>query len=93
MGYYYPLKSPNLITFDKYIKNYRYKQFLKKILTALFTTIRKINFLNHCFLSFQRSEGTNGAMGDIGVSQAELVGPRANARRLPQYLAALSGEF
>ncbi|XP_026325068.1 facilitated trehalose transporter Tret1 isoform X2 [Hyposmocoma kahamanoa] len=42
-------------------------------------------------IQYERSEGTNGAMGDIGVSQAELVGPSGdNARRLPQYLAALS---
>ncbi|XP_072947178.1 trehalose transporter 1-like protein isoform X2 [Epargyreus clarus] len=35
--------------------------------------------------------GPNGAMADVGVSQAELVEPRGdNARKLPQYIAALS---
>lgn len=51
-------------------------------------------FFNDYFLSFQRSEETNGAMGDIGVSQAELVGGSADTgRKFPQYIAALSGEL
>lgn len=33
-------------------------------------------------------------MAEIGVSQVELVEPREdNARKLPQYIAALSGTF
>ncbi|XP_041986327.1 facilitated trehalose transporter Tret1 isoform X2 [Aricia agestis] len=32
----------------------------------------------------------NGAMADIGVSQSDLVEPRGEGRKLPQYIAAIS---
>ncbi|CAG4950920.1 unnamed protein product [Colias eurytheme] len=39
----------------------------------------------------ERAEGNNGAMAEVGVSQAVLVEPRGdNGRKLPQYIAALS---
>lgn len=40
---------------------------------------------------FQRAD-VNGGMADMGVSQAELVEQRGEGgRKLPQYIAALSG--
>ncbi|XP_045495405.1 facilitated trehalose transporter Tret1 isoform X4 [Colias croceus] len=42
-------------------------------------------------LDKKRAEGNNGAMAEVGVSQAVLVEPRGdNGRKLPQYIAALS---
>lgn len=58
------------------------------------TSINTYTYANKdFFVNFQR-DGTNGKMADIGVSSAELVeGSGGNGRKLPQYIAALSGKY
>ncbi|CAG9793661.1 unnamed protein product [Diatraea saccharalis] len=38
----------------------------------------------------ERSDGNNGTMAEVGVSQTVLVDSRGEGRKLPQYIAALS---